>query len=359
MIIITTILLILIFSFNPRTEYFLSKWALLLIISELILSFKVFQVTNVPIAALFFYAMASATYYAIYPFQNHFSNTPNLKNINLGLVTSKNLIGAMGLAIVLAFTPSSWVEYFFKSMPFVLLVVSISTLTPKVKMINVNGGVKQINTYGFSGNPSTNATFISFLAMGTLVYPVWYSYIILIISLAAILRTKASSGLGSFIAGISMFAICKFPLLITVIPFLIAYPLYKNPHLLNTSGRFEIAQDCIEFFWRIMNKLTGCGVGSMAFLFPVNQLKHPKCRSGSTNLALWLHNDALQWFFEGGFIGAVLILVVTLGFVLAAVSSPALAAFGACYVVASFTNFPNHLADTSLITVLFLRLSTP
>jgi len=363
-IIFFTILLFF-FWFNPRTDYWYSKWWLLSMIVNLVLSWKIYESANIYFSLLFLLLASSSSWYALYPFTSHYCEPKIRPRSILMEPCAHSLLALYMAATIFILSTTLVVNMFFEAVPFVLIIASISSILARPKIFTcVDGTTKAVTTHGFTGNPSVNATFLSFLAAASFISPHWWSYIGIVLSLIAIVRTKAASGLAGLILVFIIHAIYALPSLLLALPLcalvlILINKKYCRSRLFSLSGRAELLKDATFLFYRKGLLLFGSGVGTFKLLFPLAQrnkkISDKMLTSKSSVNYFALHNDIAQLFFEGGIVSIILAAFAIGSVLFTNIHSPAIVGFIACYLWASLTNFPNHTADTALISILVLR----
>ena len=347
--------------FNPKTEYFLGRWFLATEFVLIMLCYQVYIIAGVPFALLLLYISSSANYYAMYPFQNHFTNNPAFKNIGLMREALKNLAAIILFIITFIWLDHTFINYFLKAAPFIVLFASfLMLLPPKIKVYNVNGGNKTIATYGFCANPGTAAQLIALLSMVCLLDVQIYTLPILAIALVAIIKSKTSTGLGGMMAGLGVYFLYSYPIVtiissIIIIGLLILINKYHYyGRLFQATGRKIIWESSFKFLYGKngkYSKLTGIGCGTYAFSFPLMQLMNKQ-----TELALWMHCDIAQFFLEGGIIGFLILLTTIICILPVIIMTPSLAAFASCFFVMSLVNFPIHMGETVFLLAMVSKI---
>ena len=86
-------------------------------------------------------------------------------------------------------------------------------------------------------------------------------------------------------------------------------PLVK-PNVFLGRDRYELWSLAIEDFWQGANHWFGYGHGTYKYLGPQIQITNNYWGPFGKEVYLWLHNDWLQIFFEGGYIGFALSLLL-------------------------------------------------
>lgn len=342
--------LVLFFAFIPKTDYYRPKWLLLIFSTIIYVCFQIYKLS--PFAALFaFYCWANAFYCG------NIKHVTHGRSFNFQSAYESNLAIAFGLSVV---SMALWLprEFLFdlaQYMPgFITLSALCCLILPKVQLKNK---AYPIPIYGFGANPSVDSTFMSLMCGYMLINPPPYYQAYLLMGLGVLIRNKAATGFGSFIA---MLIVYYLPQSLWAIPFLllatfIAYK--KNPKFFALNGRKEIyafAYEALRPYWK---PLVGIGIGMTGYIYPVAQIQMKRTLVTKGVYFIWLHNDYLTLLLEGGIIAVVLALFFFghLGF--ASWESRGLLAFFVCYLANCGANFPSHLAPDSLLFAFASRLA--
>ena len=375
------IVLFCFFSYNTNTNYYQPKWYFFIQAIIVYLCYLVYTETGIFLALLFLYCMTSSNYVGMNIFNNHFALRIR-KNNTFAVQMVKTLLCTFGLVVVLINADANFINLFITVSPYLLIIGSVRALFPRKWMLRKTVDKKTVPTYGYGANPSTSSTFLSLLApisFFSIEVDMLYSasnivpLLSLFLCLLALMRMKASAGLGGFIAALAVYSFYNFGwwtflfgLILGVAIFLLdmakipsfhEQKLFKGKdgkiNIFNSSGRDEIIKFSFDNFWRKETYLLGTGFGSYAFLMPSLQMARKK--KLATGIFIWMHSDALQFLIEGGVVGAVLLLFAGSEIILYSHANAALMAFFASYLVNSLVNFPGHLAADSFVTMLMIK----
>lgn len=175
---------------------------------------------------------------------------------------------------------------------------------------------------------------------------------------AAIIVTKGSTGLAAFCVSMSVFMFFKmedkkkffFYLVCVACGVYLVSLFFYGSELFNFNNRLPQWRMALEL--GLDNWLFGIGTGTFSHVMPSIQVNILHLRE----VFLWAHNDYLQFFVENGLIGMALFIPVFVEVVVISWRKPFLMAYIASWMVNSFSNFPNHLADQSLLTIICLTI---
>ena len=357
---LTFIMLLVLFSYNLKTNYYHYKFGLFYGIMISFLIHLVMVKYSIAIGALIGFMAIQSLYHAFF---HHFTyEGPTNENSTSSLEFLKTTSVCAAVLGALAFLPAFVAGDSIEIMPYLIIIGSIWTIiSPKVY---VSKWKTKINTYGFGANSSVDATLMSIMvSFSLLIHPTTLTYFAIVLAGIAIARTKAAMGAAGYITCLSVYF---FPYSLVLIPIgLILANLYydKIKVFLSPRGRYEIWEYSIKVCGPFWKPLTGIGAGAYRYVVPKIQcdtgtilIKNPDMPK-ELNYHLWAHNDLLQFFLECGFIGIVLLLFSVFDITVLASGNRGAIAFIACWAINSLGNFNNHLApDVSLLTLFLINL---
>jgi len=356
------------FAFNVGTDYFTPKWWFFTQFTIALLAYNVYLHSGIMLSLFLFYMMTSSAYYSINTTSKHPAKAKNNPSFNLAI--TKSLVISLSFSLVFILIDYEFIDNCMIVFPFLLTLSSLYALLPKKmrKMLTRRG--RLVEMFGFGGNSSVDATFRSLLGMACLYwfeqFPILIG-VVTVLNLFCILKAKASAGLGGYVAGLSYYFIVHLGYWygLAVVPvFLFCVMLYMGKKsggneertwdLFHLSGRDWMVKFMWKELWKFRpNIFTGLGVGS--FLNMAHTIQIVKKELFQGGVFLWLHCDVIQLVIEGGFIGLILCLGA---FVEASLClNPIIIAYGLCWLVNSATNFPNHMAPDSFVTLIVLKLA--
>jgi len=327
------------FAFNPYGNYYTHKWYALLLLIIAFLCWEIKKKFNWQIALFSIYFVSSSILIGL----GKIGPYAGAKKSILFEALSTGIYG-VGILVLLAYGNMH------------RLKKSVGMLVPIAAIYTIIGYVYGWEFQGFGANVSVNATLLSMLL------PFAMTPLNIVLVLAAILTTKASIGLIAFCGAVFAYFFIKsankgkFLLISSVVgtvSFVIFYLIY-GATLWTATGRLPIWEFCLNFTWE-RQKWFGTGAGTFSHIMPVLQSmkvfnEHPG------EYFIYLHNDIIQLFFETGIIGVLLAIIAVGSVVKKAWGNPMLIAYGTAWLINSIGNFPNHLATTTLLTIIYLSI---
>lgn len=367
---ITFVLFLLLFTFNPRTDYFRPKWWLFIQFIIVFLGIYICIDLSIFLALFLVYIASSSNYYSMYPYTGHIVNIPKRDTKFIGDVSKTNTAILASMIFIVLF-PISIIEKYLVVAPFLLIAGSSYALLPKRFLMHKHKTKDyKIRSYGFGANPSVNSSLLSLIAATSAVkmfdsdIQLYATILGIILTFACIIRMKATSGLVAMIGGIGVMLTLIYPL--ALIPYIaliigayfILNKVYTNG-LLSVSGRDLLLKYAFKKLYGENNYLVGNGIGSFQYMMPINQLIDNKKKNFGNildNTFIWLHCDLAQYFLEAGYIGLIFLalLIGDIGFHLAD-AQPAIIAYFAVYASNSLTNFVNHMSPDGVLTMMMLK----
>lgn len=370
---LTSLSICVLFGWNLWTNYFHHKFYLFYIFLNAILSYHLWVFYNPAYAVFAFYLLNNSSYFALNSKAKHFSHPQGGVNQSLLTVMNKSYITIIASCLLMIWVKFLDFEIIIQSMKIALGVNIVLTLLPKKwTMFKTECGHKA-PICGFGANISTNATLLSLMAPFAMInfnQNLELNLTLLIFTLIAILKTTATVGLVAILSSLSVFFILVFDLStqsliiapIASLPILAigAFLIKKfkpRTRLLSISGRDNIFRFTRKWIMPRMNKYFGIGVGSFQFVFPTTHKMVEEQSLNQYRIAnyIWLHNDILQFFIEGGWVGLTLGVLTYAHIFIICIGNHNYAgvSFLVAYFVNSLGNFPNHLVP-DLVTCLLM-----
>ena len=336
------------------------------------------MVTDITVAAFFFYFLCSSAYTGLLTINNHFAHPKGSGlNINLAYSVTKTHVVLLGAGILLLFLKEKVVYNIFRSVEYLLLANILMTFLPKKwTEFSIESKERKAPIFGMGANTSVNATLTSLMVPFILPFfpenPLWYGTI-LILALLSILKARASVGAGAFVASLfvyfsfyfdfSFYYFLYFGLTFLVFLFIADVLMRRAAPITNgifyVSGRNHIYSFAKNNVWNNANKFLGIGAGAFEYLMPTIQTEALKQGKDKNNMATycWLHSDIGQVIIEGGWVGFALAAIAFLASVWMCFQNHNWVglSFLAAYFVNSAVNFPNHLAPDCFLVLVMLK----
>jgi len=141
--------------------------------------------------------------------------------------------------------------------------------------------------------------------------------------------------------------------LILVMPILLAGYLTQGKSFYTGKARIKMASLAIEHVQKSNSQTWGTGVGTFRVLGPAIQMK--KWRG--PGFFLWLHNDWVQLWFEFGWVGLILVLLISLKALILSREQAWLVSSLVAYGFVMCVQMPLRLFLPSLFAIVLLRLA--
>jgi len=328
---------------NFRQDYYLSKWYALVVLATALLAWTIYKKMSIHFAQFYGYLMLSAASIALFKFGPY-------------MAAKKSIL----------FEPlTTWV-YLASVMIVVLLVnprqiyLGIKILVP-IHLIYclyclwLHNGIGY--PMGFDYNRSVNGTLLSMML------PFCMNIWTVVGTLFVIAYCKVSIGMAATLVGVTVFYFMKtrykmsFALLALIFAGMSLAFLYYHygAQLADYSSR-EVTWKTIPYLVaREGREMFGYGTGTFSHLMPSAKFLFPKMVT-DPYIMFWAHNDLLQFYFENGWYGYLLVLPVVFEILRKSMKSPFFMAFFAAYFVNCLGNFPSHLASTGLLLITVISL---
>ena len=369
-------------NYNPKTNYAEPRFWLFLQIVGFVLSYFVAINFNISVGVMLLYLYSSSLYLGFFNLPTHqctnYGNSLNYPFQFTALKTSIIILASMSVFLM----DYKYVDMLLITTPYVTILASIWSLLPLKWLMYTpdhKRDKRRFPIYGFSLNSSVNATFISLLASCSFVKMnindvQFYSTICgLILALSAIIRMRASSGLGSILASVFSYVLLNalfvhsidfFVILLALLS--ISIPLGAIIHkrygksLFSLSRRDEIIKYSFKNLFSKDQLWFGNGIGTYRYMMPTKQtyrtykLKKDDGYLSQRKMA-WMHCDVLQFFIEGGVVGSALALFVVASICFVVPDKMEIIPFFLAYIVASLTNFTNHIASDTILLIAMLK----
>ena len=262
----------------------------------LILGFKLFKRFGFWAASLTLYCLFSSLvlFQIKIDFYDHFSDKIRI----VGAETFAKLIAFSFMA--LAFY--KWRKYWARFFELFILLNCIIVI---------------IKGYGFFNASSFDAAIIACSIPFIWLRPDWkveknlfYLIASVLLPIVAIIRTGQSATAYFILLGILIaYAFkkkIKTPFIFAFLIFLIAF-YFNGEMLFNSSRRVEYWKEVFSWHDIWISKIYGSGIGSFEWLGPLSQINITGRNSG---LTLQMHNEFLNLYYEGGFVGLFLGVMV-------------------------------------------------
>lgn len=369
-----TITLFFLFSFNIYTNYYHYKFYAYNVLFNLVLSYFIFIHSNILYSLFFLYISNSSCYFATFFKSNHFCHPPNDKNHNFIANVSKSYVAILVSGIFFVAVAHGGATAFILPIKILLGINIIWTLTPQkyTKFKTEISPDLKSPVCGFNANISTNATLLSLMMPFALINfdeNIYLNTSLLIMSTIAIVKTTASIGLFAQICGLVVFlflylgisfsslvAIVLLGTVTLLVAIAITLKFKPKSRLFSISGRDNIYRFTKKWIMPRMHKYFGIGVGSLTYVFPAthHQMESQQLNQFRIGNYIWLHNDVLQFYIEGGIVGLILALLAYFYSVYLCIinSNYAGLCFLISYAINSLGNFPNHLVPDIVISII-------
>lgn len=371
-----TFLLLLLFSFNLYTNYYHYKFFLLYNYLNLGLSYYIFDISNIFYALFFLYIASSSCYYSSFMRPKHFCHPSNGINYNFSTEVFKTYLTLIASGIFFLVVGHGGATTFILPMKILLAINIFLTLIPAkytyFKTETMSGTEHKSPICGFNANISTNATLLSLMAPFAMINfseNIYVNSTLLFMCLIAIIKTTATVGLVAYISSLVVFIFFYFgfsPLVfistasITLVSIMLAVffiaKFKPNARLFSISGRDNIFRFTKKWITPRMNKYFGTGVGSFTYIFPAThaQMEGQGLNQFRIGNYIWLHNDVLQFYIEGGIVGILLALLAYFYSVYHCIvhANYAGLCFLISYAINSLGNFPNHLVPDIVVSII-------
>jgi len=354
------------FAFNYGQNYFCPKWHFFVQSGIALLSYQVYLQSSPTLALALFYFMSSSAYYAVGVSTKH--KAKQKSNMTFNTCLFRSLVAVTFFCVLFLSLSDFIVDKILFSFPLVLFLSCVYRLLPRSWRVSTAHTGRVVESHGFGGNRSVDNTFRSLLNIACLFvlkdYPIIFASLTLL-NIVCIVLNRATAGFLALFAALSYwYGVHLGHWWIIPAQAIFGFLVYRfyDRSLLSDSQRKWLWRFGIEEVGAFRSSwLTGCGVGSMLNLLPSIQGTKKRfmgdrkpAKGSAASVALWLHNDALQLFLEGGIIGCLLVAALVTELIFA--GHPVVTAYVICWGVNSIFNFPNHLADSVFINCIVLKL---
>lgn len=343
---------------------------------NIFLSFMIYVESSFIFSLLFLYVSTGQCIISLLPVSRHFAHPSGGNNSTLSHAVLKSYVATLCIAVFFIF--SGYISYddLLLSLQILHCINIFWTLLPaKFTMARIQSENRKAAICGFGANISVNATTLSLMSplfLFNFEANIKYNLIALALTLIAILKTHASCGFISFVISTWFYFFIYFDfsihyLLTSVflgyaclyLAYVIISAYRPTTSLFSISGRDKIFHFARKWIMPRINKWYGMGFGALAYVSPstLTRLTQNKINQFKIGHYVWMHNDILQLYLEGGIIGLILFssAYIYLLFVCITTKNYAGLTFLISYFLNSLMNFPNHLVPELMIIATFIK----
>lgn len=378
-VIFLSVVLLILFGFNIYTNYYHYKFILLSLIANMLIALKISIIYGIPYGLFYYFVIASMTWVALPPVSIHFAHPPRGNNSTLSHSVLKSYASVISLGIIsIAFNSIKSIDLIYSLKILHVINVFLTFIPARFTKFKIQAQDYKAPICGFGANVSVNATLLS-LMTPILFFDfdthLKYNLIALALTFLAILKTKASAGLVSFListwcyfamyykfSGQYIASTVVASVIFSIIIYFIINKLKKNFTLCSISGRQDIFRFAQKWIMPNWNKYVGIGFGTLSFIYPstLARLEKEKLNQFRIGSYIWIHNDIYQLWMEGGIIGLAIGTVCYVYAFYLAITTYNLAgiAFLISYFFNSLFNFPNHMVPDLIVIISFIKFIT-
>jgi O-antigen ligase len=240
---------------------------------------------------------------------------------------------------------------------------------------------KKIIMHGLGSNISINGAIMSLMAMASLACTIPYLGLIgWMAGVASTFKARGSSGIGGVVLGSTIYWAYNFPIVVASIYgiILLSSPLWwkwsvnlfgdvdikrykilgiKMHPIFYLSGRWEIWKQAYKsLYQKYAHKWFGIGNGAFKFAFPVIEM-HERGRppQAGDQCFIFLHNDILQWWIEGGKFGFLLFIASLAELFCLGYRDPFFMGMISCLIVNSFAYFSFSMMPERVLMMMAIK----
>lgn len=345
---IIAVVLLFLFGFNHKANYYSPKWFVFALMAAGFLSYQVYTSSNWQFSILYFYILSSALFCSIFDFANK-------RDLFIQLESGWTGLAIFSGGIIFCALDGNMIDKVFSLLPFLIIGNLIFKLIPRKYRMFLAGDGTKVPFFGLGGNMSADSTLVSIMIAMILTreYPFYLKEISVVSAIVCFAINKASAGLFGFAAAILIYTFfgLKFYALGCAELILGALIVLKYRHfLLNDSGRIKIWVFINDYIISFMNPVVGIGSGAFKAVIQNKIEKHKDAQIGQH---IWAHSDILQFYCENGLLGASLMMLFLVGVIWGASVNEWI--IGSCIFINLVFNFPAHMAPDTFLILVFIK----